>query len=77
MPMASCTLTDLIASRTCILTSVDIMSESKNFLRKRGVPENNGKKGGHNEVGAAVAGLPQWIWNHLHPGISPLPVPLL
>ena len=52
------------------------MPESEN-LRKGGIPKEDGNRRACNEVGEAIAGLPQWICTNLHPDISPIPVSLL
>ena len=56
MPMTPCTLTDLIAPWTCILTSVDIALEKESFLRKGNVPEEDGDERECNYVGETIAG---------------------
>ena len=41
MPMAPCTLTDLIAPRTHILAGTSITPEKESLLNRGGVPEND------------------------------------
>ena len=62
-PMAPCTLADLIAPSTYILTSADIMPESKTLLRKCNVPEDDGNRGKCNKVGEAIVGLSSMYMN--------------
>ena len=50
-PTVPCTLTDLITPRTHILANVGITPENETILRKSNVPENDGSRREHDEVG--------------------------
>ena len=54
--MALCTLTDLIVSAACLITSADIVLERENLPRKGEVPEDNGYRKECNDVGEAIVG---------------------
>ena len=43
-------------SDTLILTSAGLRPESETLLRKSNVPEDDGYRGEHNEVGEAIVG---------------------
>ena len=54
--MTPCNLTIPIGPGSHILASVGIMPESESLLWKGGVPEDDGNRGEHNEVGEAMVG---------------------
>ena len=72
--MVPCTLTNLIAPSTFILTSVDITLESETHLRKSNVPEYDGTRKECDKEGESMVGLPLLTLIHPQPGMFPLQV---
>ena len=54
--MVPCTLSDIIVPETCIITSVDIVVEREDVLRKSGVPQEDGSIRKHDNFGEAMVG---------------------